>query len=321
MNTARAFVFEDIPPVAPELEPIREKALNGQRLSREDGLTLFQSPDVLGVGALAQWCAFRRHQRHVRYVVNGHINYSNFCTLSCVFCSFFRRKNQDRRSGGYEMSTEEVSHHADVIAASGATEIHIVGALHPSFQLSYYTDILKGMRQRHPHVGLKCFTATEIYHISALAKLSPIASMTSLIEERTGAKKGTFGSMFKLNPKVDDLPDEMGVTYQGVKLLLLGCIPQGGGGCFCPENVLLKNLVRHLLVQREEALIIDMEAGLEHLGRGSTGYVDGLIIVVEPGQRAINTARQIKKLGEDLRIKNTTIVGNKVTSDQDRQII
>ncbi len=155
----------------------------------------------------------------------------------------------------------------------------------------------------------------------ALSKLSPIASMTSLIEERTGAQKGSFGRMFKLNPKVDDLPEEMGVTYQGVRLLLLGCIPQGGGGCFCPENVLLKNLVRHLLVQQEEALIIDMEAGLEHLGRGSTGYVDALIIVVEPGQRAINTARQIKKLGEDLRIKKILIVGNKVASDQDRRII
>jgi CO dehydrogenase maturation factor len=155
----------------------------------------------------------------------------------------------------------------------------------------------------------------------ALAKLSPIASMTSLIEERTGAKKGNYGSMFKINPKVDDIPDEMGVTYNGVKLILLGCIPQGGGGCFCPENVLLKNLVRHLLVQREEALIIDMEAGLEHLGRGSTGYVDALIVVVEPGQRAINTAKQIKKLGDDLHIKKIMVVGNKVTSDQDRRII
>jgi len=155
----------------------------------------------------------------------------------------------------------------------------------------------------------------------ALARLSPIASMTSLIEERTGAKKGTYGPMFKLNPKVDDLPDEMGVAYGGVKLLLLGSIPQGGGGCFCPENVLLKNLIRHLLVQREEVLIIDMEAGLEHLGRGSTGYVDALIIVVEPGQRAINTARQIKKLGEDLHLKKMMVVGNKVTSNEDRRII
>ncbi|MGZ3536214.1 MAG: ATP-binding protein [Thermodesulfobacteriota bacterium] len=155
----------------------------------------------------------------------------------------------------------------------------------------------------------------------ALAKLEPIASMTSMIEERTGAKKGTFGSVLKLNPKVDDLPDEMGVNYEGIRLLLLGCIPQGGGGCFCPENVLLKNLVRHLLVKREEALIIDMEAGLEHLGRGSTGQVDALIIVVEPGQRAMNTARQIKKLGEDLKIKNMMIVGNKVNSEEDRRLI
>ena len=155
----------------------------------------------------------------------------------------------------------------------------------------------------------------------ALAKLLPIASMTSMIEERTGAQKGSYGTMFKLNPKVDDLPDDMGVNYQGVKLLLLGCIPQGGGGCFCPENVLLKNLVRHLLVQREEALIIDMEAGLEHLGRGSTGYVDALVIVVEPGQRAMNTAKQIKKLGEDLKIKNMMIVGNKISSEEDKRFI
>jgi CO dehydrogenase maturation factor len=155
----------------------------------------------------------------------------------------------------------------------------------------------------------------------ALARLIPIASMTSLIEERTGAKKGSYGTMFKLNPKVDDLPDDLGVTHEGVKLLLLGCIPQGGGGCFCAENVLLKNLVRHLLVQREEALIIDMEAGLEHLGRGSTGYVDALIVVVEPGQRSIGTARQIKKLGEDLKIKRIMIVGSKVGSDEDRRII
>jgi CO dehydrogenase maturation factor len=154
-----------------------------------------------------------------------------------------------------------------------------------------------------------------------LSQLAPIASMTSLIEERTGAKKGGFGTMFKLNPKVDDLPDEMGVTFQGVRVLLLGCIPQGGGGCFCPENVLLKNLIRHLIVQREEAVIIDMEAGLEHLGRGSTGYVDALIIVVEPGQRAINTAKQIKRLGDDLKVRRMMVVGNKVSSDQDRKVI
>ncbi len=154
-----------------------------------------------------------------------------------------------------------------------------------------------------------------------LEKLSPIASMTSLIEERTGAKRGSYGSLFRLNPKVDDLPDEMGVLYRGVRVLLLGCIPQGGGGCFCPENVVLKNLIRHLVVQREEAVIIDMEAGLEHLGRGTTGHVDALIVVVEPGQRAINTARQIERLAADLGLKRIMIVGNKVRSEQDRRVI
>jgi CO dehydrogenase maturation factor len=155
----------------------------------------------------------------------------------------------------------------------------------------------------------------------ALNRLLPIASMTSLIEERTGAKKGSMGAMFKINPKVDDLPDDMGVVHEGVRLLLLGCIPQGGGGCFCPENVVLRNLVRHLLVDREEALIIDMEAGLEHLGRGSTGHVDALVIVVEPGQRAINTARQIKRLAEDLHIRKIMVVGNKVASLDDKKMI
>lgn len=152
-------------------------------------------------------------------------------------------------------------------------------------------------------------------------KLTPIASMTSLIEERTGAKKGSFGAIFKLNPKVDDIPEEMGINYKGVKLLILGSIPQGGGGCFCPENVLLKNLIKHVFAKRDEAIIVDMEAGLEHLGRGSTGYVDALIVVVEPGQRAINTARQIKRLGEDLNIKEIMIVGNKVTSNEDKKLI
>ena len=108
MNAAARFVSEDVPRVALELEPIREKLLNGRRLSREDGLTLFHTPDLPGVGALAQWSACRRHQRRVFYVVNGHINYSNFCTLACTFCSFFRRKDKDRRAGGYEMGVEDV---------------------------------------------------------------------------------------------------------------------------------------------------------------------------------------------------------------------
>jgi aminodeoxyfutalosine synthase len=116
----------------------------------------------------------------VFYVVNGNINYSNFCTLSCAFCSFYRRKGKDRRSGGYEMSLEQVFAQADAIAHSGATEIHVVGGLHPDFPFSYYIDMLRGIRARHPRVGLKCFTAIEIYHLSTLANLSPRETLSAL---------------------------------------------------------------------------------------------------------------------------------------------
>ena len=149
----------------------------------------------------------------------------------------------------------------------------------------------------------------------------PLAEMTPLVEERTGSKKGTFGGVFKLNPKVDDIPDTYSVTHHGVKLLILGNIPQAEGGCFCPENVLLKGLLHHILVKRDEVVIIDMEAGLEHLTRGSTKHVDAFIIVVEPGQRSISTARQIWRLARDLGVQKVYGVGNKVASPEDRALI
>jgi aminodeoxyfutalosine synthase len=174
---------EEIPLVtAPELQPIREKVLSGKRLSREDGLTLFSTADVLGLGALASYVARKKHGRKVYYVINGHINYSNFCTLSCAFCSFYRRKGKDRRAGGYEMNLEEVFQHADEIAAGGATEIHSVGGLHPDFPFSYYTGMLKGIKERQPKVGLKFFTAVEIYHIASIAGLSPKETLAALKE-------------------------------------------------------------------------------------------------------------------------------------------
>jgi CO dehydrogenase maturation factor len=154
-----------------------------------------------------------------------------------------------------------------------------------------------------------------------LSRLTPLAQRTGLVEERTASKKGTFGGMFKLNPTVDDIPDEYSVTHQGVKLLVLGGVLSGGSGCFCPENVLLKSLISHLFLAREETVIVDMEAGLEHLSRGSTAYMDVFIVVVEPGLRSFGTARQIKRLANDLGVTNIRIVGNKVASDQDRQII
>jgi CO dehydrogenase maturation factor len=154
-----------------------------------------------------------------------------------------------------------------------------------------------------------------------LKGVTPLAEMTPLVEERTGAQKGTFGGVFKLNPKVDDLPDSYSVTHHGVKLLILGNIPQAEGGCFCPENVLLKGLLHHILVGRDEVVIIDMEAGLEHLTRGSTKYVDAFVIVVEPGQRSIATAHQIWRLAKDLGVPKVYGVGNKVTAPEDQALI
>ncbi|OGP85195.1 MAG: carbon monoxide dehydrogenase [Deltaproteobacteria bacterium RBG_16_54_11] len=154
-----------------------------------------------------------------------------------------------------------------------------------------------------------------------LKGVTPLAEMTPLVEERTGAKKGTFSGVFRLNPKVDDIPDTYSVTHHGVKLLTVGSIPQAEGGCFCPENILLKGLLHHILVKRDEMVIIDMEAGLEHLTRGSTKHVDAFIIVVEPGQRSISTAKQIRRLALDLGVQKVYGVGNKVTSPEDRALI
>ncbi len=157
--------------------------------------------------------------------------------------------------------------------------------------------------------------------LERLANVTPLAEMTNFIEERTETKKGGYGSIFKLNPKVDDIPEKFSIDHEGVKLLILGSVPQGGGGCFCPENVLLKNLLSHLFIQRDETVIVDMEAGLEHLGRGSTGYVDAFIVVVEPGMRSIQTAHQIRKLASDLGIKRVFVVGNKVQTEEDERVI
>lgn len=154
-----------------------------------------------------------------------------------------------------------------------------------------------------------------------LKGVKPLAQMTDFIEERTGAKKGSYGAYFKINPKVDDIPDRFSIAKDGIRLIVLGTIPQGGGGCFCPENVLLKSLLAHLLVELDEYVILDMEAGLEHLGRGTTTYMDALLVVVEPGRRSLQTAHQVKALADDLGIKKVYVVGNKVTNEGDLAMI
>lgn len=149
----------------------------------------------------------------------------------------------------------------------------------------------------------------------------PVSQMKELIEERTGAKPGSFGSFFKMNPTVEDLPEKLSLEHDGVRLLVMGTVKSGGAGCVCPESVLLKNLITHLILGRDEVVIMDMEAGIEHLGRGTSGAVDRLIIVVEPGRRSFETAERIKQLGSQIGIKNFGIVGNKVRSQSDREFI
>lgn len=150
-------------------------------------------------------------------------------------------------------------------------------------------------------------------------ELTPISELSSLIEERTGARPGQAAAFFKLNPKVDDLPEKYSLKHNGIRLMVTGRIKKGGTGCYCPEGVLLQALLTHLLVQRDEVVVLDMEAGIEHLTRGTARAVDRLIIVVEPGRLSIDTARRIGKLAEDIGLENIAVVGNKIRDRQDKE--
>jgi len=152
-------------------------------------------------------------------------------------------------------------------------------------------------------------------------KIIPISEMSALIEERTGARPGQIAPYFKLNPKVDDLPEKYSLKHNGIRLMVMGRIKKGGSGCYCPENALLQALLIHLLVFRNEVVILDMEAGIEHLGRATAKAVDKLIVVVEPGRRSIETAYRIDELAQDIGLPNITVVANKVRNQSDREFL
>jgi CO dehydrogenase maturation factor len=153
------------------------------------------------------------------------------------------------------------------------------------------------------------------------SEIVPISDMKELIEERTEAKVGSMGSFFKLNPRVDDLPEKLSVKMDGIKLMVLGGVKKGGAGCICPESTLLKALVRHVVLARDEVIILDMEAGLEHLGRGTAMAVDRLIVVVEPGRRSVETALHVRQLADDIGLKKLSLVGNKIRSEKDEAFL
>ena len=149
----------------------------------------------------------------------------------------------------------------------------------------------------------------------------PISEMKDLIAERTGATKNGTTSFFKLNPRVSDIPEKFAACNNGIRLMVMGRVKKGGSGCYCPENTFLRTLLTHLLLARDEVIILDMEAGLEHLGRGTASMVDKMIIVVEPGQRSIETARRIRRLANDIGLNNLAIIANKIRNEAHRELL
>ncbi|MCP4688194.1 MAG: AAA family ATPase, partial [Desulfobacterales bacterium] len=157
--------------------------------------------------------------------------------------------------------------------------------------------------------------------VADAGEITPISEMKELIYERTEAKPGSVGGFFKLNPRVDDLPDALSAKLGNIKMMRLGGVKKGGGGCICPESTLLRALVAHVVVARDEVVVMDMEAGIEHLGRGTAAAVDRLIIVVEPGRRSIETALNVKKLAHEIGLKKLSVVGNKIRGEKDETFL
>lgn len=151
--------------------------------------------------------------------------------------------------------------------------------------------------------------------------IRPLVELKDLIAERTGVEPGTTGGMFRLNPFVADIPERCGVDVNGVRVLVAGAVKKGGSGCYCPENALLRALVGHLFMDRETELIIDMEAGIEHLGRGTISDVDRLLIVVDSGRRGIETAHRIRRLAADIGMTKMSVIGNRIRSADDERFV
>jgi CO dehydrogenase maturation factor len=152
-------------------------------------------------------------------------------------------------------------------------------------------------------------------------KIIPISRQAALIEERTGAEVRQYGQIFKLNPEVSDIAESFAYRHHGVALLVLGAVDRGGGGCACPENVLMRALVTDLVLYKDDALVMDMEAGVEHLGRATASGVDRMIIVIEPGQRAVDSTRRILRLAHDIGLQDIRLVANKVTGPEDERFL
>jgi aminodeoxyfutalosine synthase len=175
------------------LRRIADKSFAGERLSHADGLALYASRDIHGIGRLANFVRERLHGDRTYYNRNRHINYTNVCALSCKFCSFYRKRGEE---GAYEMPLEQVIATAAKAADGGATEVHIVGGLHPWLKFDYYLDMLRGIRAARPQLHVKAFTAIEIIHFSRIARLSVLEVLTALKESGLGSLPGGGAEIF-----------------------------------------------------------------------------------------------------------------------------
>jgi CO dehydrogenase maturation factor len=154
-----------------------------------------------------------------------------------------------------------------------------------------------------------------------LLGITPVSRMSELIAERTGSSKENYGKFFKINPRVSDIPDRFSHEKNGVRLLVMGTVETGGGGCVCPEHVVLRRVISNLVLSRDDVVIMDMEAGLEHLGRGTADMVDRFIAVVEPGARSVQTYENVKRLAADLGVRRVSVVANKIRGHGDAEYI
>ena len=150
-------------------------------------------------------------------------------------------------------------------------------------------------------------------------EIIPISKMRTLVEERTGANEAN--RFFKLNPYVADIPEKFSKDVNGVKLLVMGTVDVGGSGCVCPEHVMLKAVLSNLSFRKDDVVVMDMEAGLEHLGRGTASNMDQFIVVIEPGSRSVQTYHNVKRLASDLGVQKVRVVANKIRDEKDEAFI
>lgn len=153
--------------------------------------------------------------------------------------------------------------------------------------------------------------------------ITPLSDNEELIKEKTGVSpEEALGNMFNMTPNVNDVVDRFGVNApDDVKLLIMGTVKGGGTGCMCGANAMLRVLIQHMLIQRDEALVMDMVAGLEHLGRGTARRMDAMLVVIEPRMKSVDTVRRILKMADDIEVETVLAVGNKVMREKDEAFI